>query len=83
MTGHLVEEFLQAKSPLLDELRLEDAVVAGEEGELLGECLAREGGHQDLDCPGEFVSQPLKITYYRVHIVSLLLCMTRKLGLVL
>ena len=59
MSGNLVEEFLQAKSPLLDELRLEDAVVAGDEGKLLGERLTREGGHHDLNCPGELISQPL------------------------
>ena len=59
MPSHLVQELLQAKSPLLNELRLEDAVVGGEEGKLLGEGLAREGGHHDLDCPGQFISQPL------------------------
>ena len=63
MPGHLVQELLQAKSPLLDELRLEDAVVVVEEGKLLGEGLAGEGGHHDLDCPGQFISQPLSSKY--------------------
>ena len=40
MSRHLVEELLQAQSSLLDELRLEDAVVTGDEGKLLGERLA-------------------------------------------
>ena len=62
MSRHLVEELLQAQSPLLDELRLEDAVVAGDEGKLLGERLAWQGGHHDLNRPGQFISQPLKIT---------------------
>ena len=62
MSGNLVEELLQAKSALLNELGLEDAVIAGDEGELLGEGLAWEGGHQDLHCPGKFISQPLKMT---------------------
>ena len=43
MPSHLVQELLQAKSSLLDELRLEDAVVVGEEGKLLGEGLAGAG----------------------------------------
>ena len=62
MAGYLVEEFLQAKSPLLDELRLEDSVVGADEGKLLGESLAWQGGHHDLHRPGQFISQPLKIT---------------------
>ena len=71
MPGNLVEEFLQAESPLLDELRLEDAVVAGDEGKLLGEGLAREGGHHDLNCPGQLISQPLH-PQYKLHFLSLI-----------
>ena len=56
MPGHLVQELLQAKSPLLDELRLEDAVVVVEEGELLGEGLPGDGRHHDLHCAGQLVS---------------------------
>ena len=59
MTRHLVEELLQPESPLLDELRLEDAVVVVEEGELLGEGLPGDGRHHDLHCAGQLVSQPL------------------------
>ena len=62
MSGNLVEELLQAKSALLNELGLEDAVVAGDEGKLLGECLAGQGGHHDLHSAGQLISQPLKIT---------------------
>ena len=71
MPGNLVEEFLQAESPLLDELRLEDAVVAGDEGKLLGEGLARQGGHHDLNCPGQLISQPLH-PQYKLHILPLI-----------
>ena len=68
MPGHLVQELLQAKSPLLDELRLEDAVVVVEEGKLLGEGLAGEGGHHNLDCPGQFISQPLISKYNIIYL---------------
>ena len=59
MPSHLVQELLQAKSPLLDELRLKDAVVVVKEGQLLGEGLAGDGRHHDLDCAGQLVPEPL------------------------
>ena len=62
MTGDLVEELLQAKSPLLDELRLKDPVVTVEEGELLGEGLAWYGRHHDLHGAGQLVSKPLSLS---------------------
>ena len=52
MTSNLVDKFLQAESSLLDKLRFKDAVITGDEGELLGEGLAWEGGHHDLHRAG-------------------------------
>ena len=53
--------YLQSQSPLLHKLWLEDAVVAGDEGQLLDEGLAGQLRHHDLHCPRQLVPQPLAI----------------------
>lgn len=60
MTGHLVDELLQALLAVLDEVLLENAVVTSER-QLSFPALARQRRHDDLTVALQLVTQPLEV----------------------
>lgn len=60
MSGHLVDELLEALATVLDEVLLEEALVAAER-QLPSPGLAGQRGHDDLRVALQLRSQPLEV----------------------